>query len=147
MERQPIFILPENVQRMMGRDAQRNNIMAARLVADTVKTTLGPKGMDKMLVSGIGDITVTNDGVTILEEMEIEHPAAKMMVEIAKTQEEAVGDGTTTAVVLAGKLLENAETLLDKKVHPTVIVRGYGLAAEKAQDILQSICIKITPKD
>ena len=105
---QPIFILPENIQRVMGKDAQRNNIMAARLVADTVKTTLGPKGMDKMLVSGIGDITVTNDGVTILEEMEIEHPAAKMMVEIAKTQEDEVGDGTTTAVMLAGKLLENA---------------------------------------
>ncbi|MFH1248749.1 MAG: thermosome subunit alpha [archaeon] len=145
--RQPIFILPENVQRMMGRDAQRNNILAARLVADTVKTTLGPKGMDKMLVSSIGDIIVTNDGVTILEEMEIEHPAAKMMVEIAKTQEEAVGDGTTTAVILAGKLLENAEFLLDKKIHPTVIAKGYRIAAEKAQEFLQEICTKITPKD
>ncbi|MBS3090382.1 TCP-1/cpn60 chaperonin family protein [Candidatus Pacearchaeota archaeon] len=147
MERQPIFILPENVQRMMGRDAQRNNIMAARLVADTVKTTLGPKGMDKMLVSSIGDITVTNDGVTILEEMEIEHPAAKMMVEIAKTQEAAVGDGTTTAVVIAGKLLENAEFLLDKKIHPTVIAKGYRIAAEKAQEILEEIATKITPKE
>ena len=147
MERQPIFILPENVQRMMGRDAQRNNIMAARLVADTVKPTLGPKGMGKMLVLAIGDITVTNDGVTILEEMEIEHPAAKMMVEIAKTQEEAVGDGTTTAVVLAGKLLENAEFLLDKKIHPTVIAKGYRIAAEKAQEFLQEISTKITPKD
>jgi len=147
MGQQPIFILPENVQRMIGRDAQRNNIMAARSVADIVKTTLGPKGMDKMLVSGIGDITVTNDGVTILEEMEIEHPAAKMMVEIAKTQEEAVGDGTTTAVVLAGKLLENAEFLLDKKIHPTVIAKGYRIAAEKAQEFLQEISTKITPKD
>lgn len=147
MDKQPIFIMSENVQRMMGRDAQRNNILAARLVADTVKTTLGPKGMDKMLVSGIGDITVTNDGVTILEEMEIEHPAAKMMVEIAKTQEEAVGDGTTTAVILAGKLLENAESLLDKKIHPTVIVKGYRIAAEKAQEFLQDISIKITAKD
>ncbi len=147
MGQQPIFILPENVQRMIGRDAQRNNIMAARAVADIVKTTLGPKGMDKMLVSGIGDITVTNDGVTILEEMEIEHPAAKMMVEIAKTQEEAVGDGTTTAVVLAGKLLENAEFLLDKKIHPTVIAKGYRIAAEKAQEFLQEISTKITPKD
>ena len=146
MERQPIFILPENVQRMMGRDAQRNNIMAARLVADTVKTTLGPKGMDKMLVSSIGDITVTNDGVTILEEMEIEHPAAKMMVEIAKTQEAAVGDGTTTAVVIAGKLLENAEFLLDKKIHPTVIAKGYRIAAEKAQEILEEIATKIKPR-
>jgi len=115
-EKQPIFILPENMQRMIGKDAQRNNIMAARLVADAVKTTLGPKGMDKMLVNGIGDITVTNDGVTILDEMEIEHPAAKMMVEIAKTQENEVGDGTTTAVVLAGELLKKAETLLERQV-------------------------------
>jgi len=146
-EKQPIFILPEGVQRMIGKDAQRNNIMAARLVADTVKTTLGPKGMDKMLVSSIGDITVTNDGVTILDEMEIEHPAAKMMVEIAKTQEEAVGDGTTTAVVLAGRLLENAEALLDKKIHPTVIARGFRIGAEKAQEILHEIAIKVGAKD
>jgi len=146
-ERQPIYILPENVQRMMGKDAQRNNIMAARIVADTVKTTLGPKGMDKMLVSSIGDITVTNDGVTILEEMEIEHPAAKMMVEIAKTQEDEVGDGTTTAVMLAGKLLENAEKLLDNKIHPTVITKGYRLAAEKSQEILQNLAVKVKPED
>jgi len=144
-ERQPIFILPENVQRMIGKDAQRNNIMAARLVADAVKTTLGPKGMDKMLVSSTGDITVTNDGVTILEEMEIEHPAARMMVEIAKTQEDEVGDGTTTAVMLAGKLLENAEKLLDNKIHPTVITKGYRLAAEKAQEILKELAVSITP--
>lgn len=143
-EKQPIFILPENMQRVMGKDAQRNNIMAARLVADSVKTTLGPKGMDKMLVSSIGDITVTNDGVTILEEMEIEHPAAKMMVEIAKTQEEEVGDGTTTAVMLAGKLLENAEKLLDNKIHPTVITKGYSLAAEKTQEILKELAVSIT---
>ncbi len=144
-EKQPIFILPENVQRMIGKDAQRNNIMAARLVADAVKTTLGPKGMDKMLVDSMGDITVTNDGVTILEQMEIEHPAAKMMVEIAKTQEEEVGDGTTTAVMLAGRLLENAEKLLDNKIHPTVITKGYRLAAEKSQEILQELAVKITP--
>jgi len=143
-EKQPIFILPENMQRVMGKDAQRNNIMAARLVADAVKTTLGPKGMDKMLVDGVGDITVTNDGVTILEEMDIEHPAAKMMVEIAKTQEEEVGDGTTTAVMLAGKLLENAEKLLDNKVHPTVITKGYRLAAEKTQEILKELAVSIT---
>ncbi|MCS7134708.1 MAG: thermosome subunit, partial [Candidatus Pacearchaeota archaeon] len=144
VEKQPIFILPENVQRLLGRDAQRNNILAARLVAETVKTTLGPKGMDKMLVDSLGDITVTNDGVTILEEMEIEHPAAKMVVEIAKTQESEIGDGTTTAVVLAGKLLENAEKLLDEKIHPTVIARGYRIAAEKAQEIAKEIGIKIT---
>ena len=146
-EKQPIFILPENVQRMFGRDAQRNNIMAARLVADTVKTTLGPKGMDKMLVDSMGDIVVTNDGVTILEEMEIDHPAAKMIVEIAKTQENVVGDGTTTAVIIAGKLLENAEKLLDQKIHPTVIARGYRIAAEQSQEILHKIATKISSKD
>ena len=146
-DKQPMYILPENVQRMLGRDAQRNNILAARLVADTVKTTLGPKGMDKMLVSSIGDITITNDGVTILQEMEIEHPAAKMLVEVAKTQEDAVGDGTTTAVILAGKLLENAEKLLDQKIHPTVIAKGYRMAAEKSQEILQKISTTISAKD
>jgi len=143
-EKQPIFIFPENMQRVIGKDAQRNNIMAARIVADTVKTTLGPKGMDKMLVSGMGDIIVTNDGVTILEEMEIEHPAAKMMVEIAKTQEDEVGDGTTTAVMLAGKLLENAEKLLDSKIHPTVITKGYRLAAEKSQEFLKNLGVNIS---
>jgi thermosome len=146
-DKQPVYILPENVQRMLGRDAQRNNILAARLVADTVKTTLGPKGMDKMLVSSIGDITITNDGVTILQEMEIEHPAAKMLVEVAKTQEEAVGDGTTTAVILAGKLLENAEKLLDQKIHPTVITKGYRMATEKCQEILGKISTTISAKD
>ena len=140
---QPIFILPENVQRMMGKDAQRNNILAARIVAETIKTTLGPKGMDKMLVDSMNDITVTNDGVTILEEIEIEHPAAKMMVEIAKTQESEVGDGTTTAVIFGGKLLENAEKLLDERIHPTVIVRGYRLAAEEAQKISKELAVKI----
>ena len=144
-DNQPIYILPENAQRMLGRDAQRNNILAARMVADTVKTTLGPKGMDKMLVDSIGDVTITNDGVTILEEMEIEHPAAKMMVEIAKTQESEVGDGTTTAVIFAGKLLENAEKLLDEKIHPTVITRGYRIAAEKAQQLAKELASKITP--
>src|SRR3990167_6809994 len=146
-DKQPIYVLPENVQRIIGQDAQRNNIMAARIVADTIKTTLGPKGMDKMLVDSTGEIIVTNDGVTILEEMEIEHPAAKMIVEIAKTQDKEVGDGTTTAVMLAGKLLENAEKLLDQKVHPTVITRGYRLAAEKAQEILKEIAVDITNDD
>lgn len=145
-DKQPIFILPENMNRLIGKDAQRSNIMAARLVADAIKTTLGPKGMDKMLVDATGQITVTNDGVTILDEMEIEHPAAKMMVEIAKTQEEEVGDGTTTAVMLAGKLLENAEKLLDQKIHPTVIVKGYRLAAKKAQEILRELAVNITPE-
>src|SRR3989338_6587452 len=124
---QPIFILPEGSQRSIGRDAQRTNIMAARLVTEKVRTILGPKGMDKMIVDSLGDVTVTNDGVTILKEMNIEHPSAKMIVEVAKTQEDEVGDGTTTAVVLAGELLKNAETLLDKEVHPAVISRGYRL--------------------
>src|SRR3989344_3628016 len=136
---QPIYILAENSKRTTGKDAQRNNIMAAKHVAETVRTTLGPKGMDKMLVSSLGDIIVTNDGVTILEEMQIEHPGAKMVVEVAKTQENEVGDGTTTAVILAGELLKNAEILLDKEIHPTVIIKGYRVAAEKAQIILEQI--------
>lgn len=144
---QPIFILPEGYQRTMGRDAQRNNIAAAKQVAETVRTTLGPKGMDKMIVDSMGNITVTNDGVTILEEMGIEHPAAKMLVEVAKTQENRVGDGTTTAVILAGELLKNAEGLLDKDVHPTVIAKGYRIAAEQAQKILNKIAENISEKD
>ncbi len=147
MTDKPVVLMPEDIQRIMGKDAQRNNIMAAKMVAEIVKTTLGPKGMDKMLVSPTNDIIVTNDGVTILEEMQIEHPAAKMMVEIAKTQESEVGDGTTTAVMLAGKLLENAEKLLDKKIHPTVITKGYRIAAERSQRILKEIALKITPED
>ena len=144
---QPIFILQEGTQRSTGRDAQKNNILAAKALAETVRTTLGPKGMDKMLVSSLGDIVVTNDGVTILEEMQIEHPAAKMLVEIAKTQENEVGDGTTTVVVLAGELLKQAEKLIDDNVHPTVIARGYRLAAEKAQEILNNLAENITEKD
>jgi len=144
---QPIFILPENTQRSTGRQAQKTNIMAAKLVAETVRTTLGPKGMDKMIVDSMGDVIVTNDGVTILSEMQIEHPAAKMLVEIAKTQEDEVGDGTTTAVVLAGELLKGAEDLIEKEVHPTVIARGYRLAEEKAQQILQKIGEGVTEKD
>ncbi len=136
-DRQPVYITPENVQRTLGRDAQRNNILAAKIVAETVKTTLGPKGMDKMLVDATGNIIITNDGVTILQEMEIEHPAAKMLVDIAKTQENEVGDGTTTAVMLAGKFLENAEKLLDMKIHPTVIIKGYKLAAKEAERIIK----------
>jgi len=135
---QPVYIMPENVQRTLGRDAQRNNILAAKIVADCIKTTLGPKGMDKMLVDSSGNIVITNDGVTILREMEIEHPAAKMMVDIAKTQENEVGDGTTTAVMLAGKLLENAEKLLDMKIHPTVIIKGYKIASREAERLLKN---------
>jgi len=144
---QPIFILPQDTQRSTGKDAQRNNIAAAKAVAETVRTTLGPKGMDKMLVDSMGDIVVTNDGVTILEEMSIEHPTAKMIVEVAKTQEKEVGDGTTTAVVLAGELLKQAEHLLDDNVHPTVIAKGYRLAAEKSKQILNELAEKVTEKD
>ncbi len=146
-DKQPIYILPEDSQRTIGRDAQRNNIMAAKLVAETVRTTLGPKGMDKMLVDSMNNVIITNDGVTILDEMAIEHPTAKMIVEVAKTQEDEVGDGTTTAVVLAGELLKNAEELLDEKIHPTVITKGYRLAAEKAQEILNEIAEDVNISD
>lgn len=144
---QPIFILPEGSTRTAGKDAQRTNILAAKAVAETVRTTLGPKGMDKMLVDSMGDITVTNDGVTILEEMQIEQPSAKMIVEVAKTQEAEVGDGTTTAVIIAGELLKNAERLLDQEVHPTVITKGYRLAAERSLDILSKIAEPVSEKD
>src|SRR3989338_6481750 len=144
---QPIFILPEDTRRDTGKSAQKNNIAAAKAVAETVRTTLGPKGMDKMLVDSMGDIVVTNDGVTILEEMAIEHPTAKMIVEVAKTQENEVGDGTTTAVVLAGELLKNAEHLLDDNIHPTIIAKGYRMAAEKAKHILNELAEKVTEHD
>jgi thermosome len=147
MPDKPIVLMPEDIQRIMGKDAQRNNILAAKMVAEMIKTTLGPKGMDKMLVSPTNDIIITNDGVTILNEMQIEHPAAKMMVEIAKTQESEIGDGTTTAVMIAGKLLENAEKLLDKKIHPTVITKGYKMASEKCQEILREVAIRVSPED
>jgi thermosome len=147
MTEKPVVLMPEDIQRIMGKNAQRNNILAAKMVADIVKTTLGPKGMDKMLVSPSNEIVVTNDGITILEEMQIEHPAAKMMVEIAKTQETEVGDGTTSAVMIAGKLLENAEKLLDMKIHPTVITKGYRIASEKSREILNDIALKITKND
>ncbi len=139
----PVLILKEGTQRTRGRDAQRTNIMVARVIAEAVKSTLGPRGMDKMLVDTIGDVVVTNDGATILKEMDVEHPTAKMMVEVAKTQENEVGDGTTTAVVLAGELLKNAEELLEQEVHPTIIASGYRMAAEKAQEILQEIAESI----
>ncbi len=147
MSGQPILILSDKTQRTLGRDAQRMNIMAARVVAESVKTTLGPKGMDKMLVDSLGDVVVTNDGVTILKEMDIEHPAAKMMVEVAKTQDDEVGDGTTTAVVIGGELLKRAEDLLDQEVHPTVIANGYRVAAERANKILDKMAIPISIKD
>ncbi len=146
-DKEPVYILPEDAIRQSGKVAQRNNIAAAKIVAETVRTTLGPKGMDKMLVNAAGDVTVTNDGVTILRDMEIEHPAAKMIVEVAKTQEDEVGDGTTTAVVLAGELLRQAESLLEKNVHPTVIAKGYRQASEKADALLSQLAKPLTPVD
>ena len=144
---QPILILKEGSSRTRGRDAQGMNINAAKAVANAVRTTLGPKGMDKMLVDTIGDVVITNDGVTILKEMDIEHPAAKMMVEVAKTQDDEVGDGTTSAVVIGGELLKKAEELLEQDVHPTVIAHGYRQAAEKAQELLKDIAFDVKASD
>jgi archaeal chaperonin len=143
----PVLILKEGTGRSTGKEAQRNNITAAKVVAETVKSTLGPRGMDKMLVSTIGDVTITNDGATIMKELDVQHPAAKMLVEVSKTQDNEVGDGTTTAVLLSGELLDKAEKLLDKDVHPTVIVDGYNKAAEKAIEILDKISMPITDRD
>ncbi len=144
---QPIYILREGSQRTKGRDAQHNNIVAAKAVAAAVRTTLGPQGMDKMLVDSMGDIVITNDGATILQTMDIQHPAAKMIVEVAKTQDDEVGDGTTTAAVLAGEFLKNAEELLEQGVHPTVIASGYRLAAAKAKEILKTLAKPVTMED
>ena len=143
----PVLILKEGSSRSRGHDAQHANIMAAQIVAEAVKSALGPKGMDKMLVDSLGDVTITSDGRTILDEMDIQHPAAKMMVEVAKTQDEEVGDGTTTAVIVAGELLGKAEELVDKKVHPTVIIDGYRKAADKALETLEKIAITVKPTD
>jgi chaperonin GroEL (HSP60 family) len=143
----PLLILKEGSTRTRGRDTQHSNIMATQIVAEAVKSALGPKGMDKMLVDSIGDVTITSDGRTILDEMDIQHPAAKMMVEVAKTQDDEVGDGTTTVVILAGELLGKAEELIDKKIHPTIIVDGYRKAANKALEILEETAIVIEPTD
>lgn len=144
---QPILILKEGTGRRRGREAQRNNIMAARIIGDVLRTTLGPRGMDKMLIDSLGDITITNDGAAILDEVDVEHPAAKMMVEIAKTQDDMVGDGTTTAVVLASELLRRAEELLDQNVHPLIVVSGYRKASQKAVELLDKIGITVDPED
>lgn len=144
---QPIIILKEGATRSRGQVAQSNNFAAAKAVASAVRSTLGPRGMDKILIDSMGDVTITNDGVTILKKMDIEHPAAKMMVEITKTQDDGVGDGTTTAVVIGGELLKSAKGLLAQKVHPTVIAEGYRLAAEKALSILEGFAITVKPTD
>jgi archaeal chaperonin len=144
---QPIIILKEGTQREKGKGAQMNNIMAARAISDAVKSTLGPKGMDKMLVDSMGDATVTNDGATILKEIDVEHPAAKMIVEVAKAQDEECGDGTTSAVILTGELLKYAGELLEQNIHPTVITHGYKLASEKAIEIINKLAMPIKPND
>ncbi|OLD13067.1 MAG: thermosome subunit [Crenarchaeota archaeon 13_1_40CM_3_52_10] len=144
---QQIIILKEGTSRSRGQDALKANIMAAKIIAESVRSSLGPKGMDKMLVDGFGDVTITNDGATILDEMEVQHPAAKMMVEVAKTQDDEVGDGTTTSVVVAGELLKKAEELIDQGIHPTVIVDGYRQASNRALEVLDQIAIKIDPTD
>ncbi len=147
LQGQPVLILKEGTERTRGRDAQRLNIMAARVIAESVRSTLGPRGMDKMLVDSLGDVVITNDGVTILKEIDVEHPAAKMVIEVAKTQDNEVGDGTTTAVVLAGEFLKRAEELLEQEIHPAIVSNGYRLAADKAIEILDELAIPISPDD
>ena len=143
----PILVLKEGTERKRGKDAQKNNIAAAKAVTEAVRTTLGPKGMDKMLVDSLGDVTITNDGATILDNIDVEHPAAKMIIEVAKTQDEKVGDGTTTSVIIAGELLNLAEELMEQSVHPTIIFRGYRKALVKSKEILKEISTKIDIND
>ncbi|MFW9811537.1 MAG: thermosome subunit beta [Candidatus Thorarchaeota archaeon] len=143
----PILILKEGTSRTRGKSAQANNIMAGIVISDAVKSTLGPRGMDKMLVDSLGDVTITNDGASILKEIDVQHPAAKMLVEVAKSQDQETGDGTTTSVVIAGELLKRAQELLEKKIHPTIIVGGYQKAAEKATDILKGIAVSMEGRD
>ncbi|MCS7135665.1 MAG: thermosome subunit beta [Nitrososphaerota archaeon] len=144
---QPVIILKEGTQRSRGKDAQSSNIMVAKIIAESMRSSLGPRGMDKMLVDSFGDVVITNDGATILKEMDVEHPVAKMLVEVAKAQDSEVGDGTTTAVVLAGELLAKAEELIEKEVHPSVIIEGYRKAAVKALEVLDEISYPVSPND
>lgn len=144
---QPIIVLKEGTERSKDKEATSNNIAAARAVADSVRSTLGPKGMDKMLVDSMGDVVITNDGVTILKEIDVQHPAAKMIVEVAKTQDTECGDGTTTSVIVAGELLKKSEALIEQNVHPTIIVNGFRMAAAEAVKILESIALDVTTKD
>ena len=141
----PVLVLKEGSSRSRGREALHTNIEAARIVAETVKSSLGPKGMDKMLVDSFGDVTITSDGRTILDEMDIQHPAAKMMLEVAKTQDNEAGDGTTTAVIISGELLNKAQELVERSVHPTIIIDGYKKASDKALEVLEKIAISIDP--
>ena len=144
---QPVIVLREDTERSRGRDARKSNMMAAQIIAEVLKTTLGPRGMDKMLIDSLGDITITSDGFTVLDEIDVQHPAAKMMIEVAKTQDKEVGDGTTTAVIFAGELLKKAEQLLEDNIHPSVIISGYQKASEKALETLEKISIDVDLDD
>ena len=146
-ESQNTVFLPEGSKRERGKDAQRMNIMVAKAVSNAVKSTLGPRGMDKMLVDELGNVTISNDGATILKEMAIEHPIGKMLVELAKNQDDEVGDGTTSAVVIAGGLVAKAENLLDENVHPSIIIKGYKMASEKAVEYFNEISEKVAIND
>ncbi|MEM1509041.1 MAG: thermosome subunit beta, partial [Thermofilaceae archaeon] len=143
----PVLVLKEGTSRKTGKEAMSVNFMVAKAIAETVKTTLGPRGMDKMLIDSLGDITITNDGSTVLDEMDVQHPVAKLLVEISKAQDDEVGDGTTTTVVLVGEMIKEAEKLLEKNIHPTVIVAGYKKALEKAEEILRKIAVKVDLND
>src|SRR6056297_1016099 len=147
MQGQPMIIMGDDAQRMKDKDAQEHNISAARAVADSVRSTLGPKGMDKMLVSSMGDVTVTNDGVTILQEMDIDNPTAEMIVEVAETQEDEAGDGTTTAVSVAGELLKGAEEPLEQDIHPTAVIKGFTMASEQAREEIDDIAVEVDRED
>src|ERR687890_2408477 len=143
----PVVILKEGTRESRGKEAQKNNLTAAKLVAEVVKSSLGPRGMDKMLVDSLGDVTITNDGATILKEIDVQHPAGKMMVEVAKSVDNEVGDGTSSSVIFTGALLEKAEQLINKDVHPSAIVDGYTAASEQALVILNKIAIKVNVND
>jgi len=147
LTRQPILILKEGTERSRGRDARKSNMTAAQVIAEVLKTTLGPRGMDKMLIDSLGDITITNDGATVLDEIDVQHPAAKMMIEVAKTQDDEVGDGTTTAVIFAGELLKKAQELLEQNIHPSIIIAGYQKASEKALVKLENLAIDVDLDD
>ncbi len=147
LTRQPVLILKEGTERSRGRDARRSNMMAAQVISEVLKTTLGPRGMDKMLIDSLGDITITNDGATVLEEIDVQHPAAKMMIEVAKTQDDEVGDGTTTSVIFAGELLKKAQDLLEQNIHPSIIIAGYQKASEKALQRLDELAIDVDLDD
>src|SRR5512145_1097799 len=144
---QPIIILRQGVNRTRGKEVQRSNIIAAKAIASAVRSTLGPRGMDKMLVGPTGDIVITNDGATILGEIAVKHPGAKMVIEVARTQDDEVGDGTTTAVILVGALMEQAEYMLEQGIHPTVIAQGYRMGMEKALEIVNGLSLKVDPAD